>query len=70
MHVAQGHDTAKMNKEMEENPDEDGLVVGDEMRLRQVINNLARWVHMSVAFCSSIVINHLQQCMQIHPIGR
>ncbi|KLO12174.1 hypothetical protein SCHPADRAFT_829937 [Schizopora paradoxa] len=41
MHVAQGHDTAKMNKEMEENPDEDGLVVGDEMRLRQVINNLA-----------------------------
>ena len=24
--------------------DDQGLVVGDEMRLRQVVNNLARWV--------------------------
>ena len=28
---------------LKENPDEDGIVVGDETRLRQVITNLARY---------------------------
>lgn len=38
-----GQDRDKFEKYLEENPDEDGIVVGDEMRLRQIITNLARY---------------------------
>lgn len=30
-----------IDQELSEHPDEEGLVVGDEMRLRQILNNLA-----------------------------
>lgn len=36
-----GEDERRIKRRMEEEPDEVGIVVGDEMRLRQVINNLA-----------------------------
>ena len=33
---------------MKENKEEDGIVVGDETRLRQIITNLARSVGLNV----------------------
>lgn len=47
-YAAQGHDEAWIGKQLRENPDEGGLVVGDEMRLRQVLTNLARSVFDSI----------------------
>ncbi|EIN11065.1 hypothetical protein PUNSTDRAFT_125617 [Punctularia strigosozonata HHB-11173 SS5] len=38
---AMGYDPATVTKMIEEHPDEDGVVVGDEMRLRQIITNLS-----------------------------
>jgi len=31
---------------MIEHPEGDGMVVGDQMRLRQIVTNLARWVKL------------------------
>ena len=33
---------------MKENKEEDGIVVGDETRLRQIITNLARLVGLNI----------------------
>jgi signal transduction histidine kinase len=41
-----GEGMESIEKHIEENPDVDGMVTGDETRLRQIITNLAR----SVAF--------------------
>ena len=46
-------------------PSEDGIVVGDETRLRQIITNLARSVVASVRDCYHSEFP--QQCMQVHP---
>jgi osomolarity two-component system sensor histidine kinase SLN1 len=40
---AQGKDEAFINRALAEE-EEDGLVVGDEMRLRQILTNLTRYV--------------------------
>lgn len=39
---ATGESTAAIAKHIKEHPDVDGIVVGDETRLRQIITNLAR----------------------------
>jgi len=39
---ATGETTSAILKHMSENPDGDGMVVGDQMRLRQIVTNLAR----------------------------
>ena len=45
LYEAQGMTEQEALRKLAENPDEDGIVVGDETRLRQVITNLARWVY-------------------------
>jgi osomolarity two-component system sensor histidine kinase SLN1 len=35
-------DSADIARHMEETPDVEGIVVGDETRLRQIVTNLAR----------------------------
>jgi signal transduction histidine kinase len=37
----QGESPVRISKLLEENPNEDGIVIGDETRLRQIITNLA-----------------------------
>jgi osomolarity two-component system, sensor histidine kinase SLN1 len=37
-----GENPTDIAKHMEENPDIEGIVVGDETRLRQIVTNLAR----------------------------
>jgi len=39
---AMGEDAAEIAKHMEGYPDVEGIVVGDETRLRQIVTNLAR----------------------------
>lgn len=39
---AQGESADVILKQLCENPDQDGIVIGDETRLRQIITNLAR----------------------------
>lgn len=39
---AQEKDALAVNRLLADFPDDDGIVVGDEMRLRQIITNLAR----------------------------
>ena len=41
---AQGEDHSAVKKLMKDNPNAEGVVVGDEIRLRQIITNLARSV--------------------------
>ena len=40
-YYAQKRPDAWIEQELADHPDEEGLVVGDEMRLRQIVNNLA-----------------------------
>ena len=42
LYEAQGMPEAEIQRMLAENPEEDGIVIGDETRLRQVITNLAR----------------------------
>ena len=42
LYEAQGMSDQEAIKRMVEHPEEDGIVVGDETRLRQIITNLAR----------------------------
>lgn len=39
-----GENDEAIRRHIQENPDVDGVVTGDETRLRQIITNLARWV--------------------------
>ena len=39
-----------IKRRLKDHPDEDGIVVGDETRLRQVITNLARCVHAGTVY--------------------
>ena len=41
---------------MKENKEEDGIVVGDETRLRQIITNLARLVGLNVDWCRVLIM--------------
>ena len=47
MYEALGLTEEEIQKRFVEAPDEDGIVVGDEVRVRQVITNLARYVEPS-----------------------
>lgn len=40
---AMGEDAATIRKHIEKHPNVDGVVTGDETRLRQIITNLARY---------------------------
>ena len=40
---ARGYDQAAIERLLKDLPNEDGIVVGDEMRLRQIVTNLARF---------------------------
>ena len=42
LYEAQGDSADVILKQLSENPGEDGIVIGDETRLRQIITNLAR----------------------------
>ena len=44
LYEAMGETEDEIRQKLRDNPDEDGIVVGDETRLRQVITNLARCV--------------------------
>jgi len=39
-----GENDEAIRRHIQEHPDVDGVVTGDETRLRQIITNLARWV--------------------------
>jgi len=41
-----GETASAIRKHMIEHPEGDGMVVGDQMRLRQIVTNLARWVKL------------------------
>lgn len=47
LHEAQGESTENIGRHLMEQAHEDGIVVGDETRLRQIITNLARCVFVS-----------------------
>lgn len=53
--MALSEDINDIDKMLKESPDEDGTVVGDEMRLRQVITNLARSVILSAKACFRLI---------------
>ena len=44
LYEAMGYTEADVVRKLAENPEEDGIVVGDETRLNQIITNLARYV--------------------------
>lgn len=44
LYEARGDTLDVISRALLEQPDEDGVVVGDETRLRQIITNLARYV--------------------------
>jgi osomolarity two-component system, sensor histidine kinase SLN1 len=50
LYEAQGESADMIARQLSENPDEDGIVVGDETRLRQIITNLARCVSWAAAW--------------------
>jgi osomolarity two-component system sensor histidine kinase SLN1 len=45
-----GESMESIEKHIEEHPDVDGMVTGDETRLRQIITNLARWIAFFLIF--------------------
>lgn len=42
LYSAQGHDESWIREKMATDDDDGGLITGDEMRFRQIINNLTR----------------------------
>ena len=40
MYIAEGDDEATISRKLEEEPDQEGMLVGDENRLRQIVTNL------------------------------
>lgn len=44
LYEARGESAEAVARQLSKNPDEEGVVVGDETRLRQIITNLARCV--------------------------
>lgn len=44
LYANRGDDADAIARQIVDNPEEDGVVVGDETRLRQIITNLARYV--------------------------
>ena len=46
LYEAQGESADAIARQLSEIPDEDGIVVGDETRLRQIITNLARYAFL------------------------
>lgn len=47
LYEAMGYKEADVVRKLGENPEEDGIVVGDETRLNQIITNLARYVFVA-----------------------
>jgi osomolarity two-component system, sensor histidine kinase SLN1 len=41
---AMGESASAIEQHLRDNPDTDGIVVGDETRLRQIVTNLARYL--------------------------
>lgn len=63
-----GEGVDAISKHMEDHPDVEGVVIGDESRLRQIITNLARLVFYSTSHLQ--LIHPPKQCVQIHTSGR
>lgn len=66
---SQGDSSDVIARQLSEHPDEDGIVVGDETRLRQIITNLARCVQLSFPlqyWVPSSRRRHMQQRVQVH----
>lgn len=63
---ARGESQDAIARYMVENAEEDGIVVGDETRLRQIITNLARWVETVLRISVVAELNLLQQRVQVY----
>lgn len=55
LYEAQGENADAITRQVSDNSDEDGIVVGDETRLRQIITNLAR--SASCLWCCALRVN-------------
>jgi osomolarity two-component system sensor histidine kinase SLN1 len=49
VYAAMGESTSAIEQHLRDNADADGIVVGDETRLRQIVTNLARHVSNTVS---------------------
>lgn len=65
LYEALGESRDAITKRLGDDPDEDGIVVGDETRLRQIITNLARFA-ISAFWWGS----HLMRCIVMHASSR
>ena len=53
-YAALGSSSSAIEEYMKRHPDEDGIVVGDETRLRQIVTNLARWAVPIIGPCHGL----------------
>lgn len=60
---ALGETTERIDKHIAEYPDVEGIVLGDESRLRQIITNLARSVVHELSIVTASRKRLVQQCM-------
>ena len=63
---AMGESGDAISKHIKAHSQVDGVVTGDETRLRQIITNLARCAKKSISFCCSLIHAHFQQRLQVH----
>lgn len=60
---ALGESPERIDKHIAEYPDVEGIVLGDESRLRQIITNLARSVVYELSIVTASCKRSIQQCM-------
>ena len=65
LYEAMGYSEEAVTKKILVDSEEDGVVVGDETRLRQIITNLARYVLCGCSNVTSFLMVS-QQCVQVH----
>jgi len=67
-YAAMGENAVDIAKQMKEQPDLEGVVMGDETRLRQIVTNLARYSFINLSVCHLLTIR--KQRLQIYAGGR
>lgn len=65
LYEAQGMSEQEALRRIAEHPDEDGIMVGDETRLRQIVTNLARCAPIGTLADSTAHVS-VQQCVQVY----
>ena len=71
LYEAQGDSEDVILQKLSEFPGEDGIITGDETRLRQIITNLARQAALTPILDVQVTdISDAQQCLQIYTFGR